>query len=223
MNTPPCLLCSHSEPRPFHRDASRDYLHCPVCELVFAHPDSHLSRDEEFKRYELHQNNLEDPRYRNFLRKMSEPMLHRIASQSTGLDFGSGPGPLLKRMFEEQGHTMSHYDSFYTPEQKVFHERYAFITATEVVEHLHNPLADLDRLWSCLQPHGYLGIMTSLHLPELDFTTWHYIKDETHVAFFAPKTMNWLANRWAAQLEFIGDSVVIFQKTDISAQKSLFH
>ena len=140
-------------------------------------------------------------------------MLRRIDGNSSGLDFGSGPGPLLKLMFEEQGHSMSHYDSFYTPDKAVFHEMYSFITATEVVEHLHRPLEDLDRLWSCLLPGGYLGLMTSLNLPELNFEAWHYIKDDTHVVFFAPQTMNWLAKRWGAQIEIIGDSVVIFKKT----------
>ncbi len=212
---PFCPLCSHAEPQHFHRDTRREYLHCPVCDLVFAHPDSHLSRDEEFRRYELHQNNFDDSRYRRFLQKMSEPMLNRIAANSRGLDFGSGPGPLLKLMFEEQGHTMSHYDSFYTPEQKVFNETYAFITATEVVEHLHKPLLNLDRLWSCLQSQGYLGIMTSLRLPEQDFSAWHYIMDETHVIFFSPDTMTWLANYWGAALEIIGDSVIILQKAAI--------
>lgn len=139
-------------------------------------------------------------------------MIDRIAANSNGLDFGSGPGPLLKLMFEEQGHTMSIFDSFYAPGSEVFDSKYDFITATEVVEHLHKPLVELDRLWTCLQPQGYLGVMTSLNLPDLNFSTWHYIKDETHVVFFAPQTMIWLANRWDAKLEVIGDSVVIFQK-----------
>jgi len=198
----------------------REYLHCPVCELVFAHPDSHLSREEEFKRYEFHQNNLEDPRYRSFLQKMSTPMLNRIAANSSGLDFGSGPGPLLKLIFEEQGHTMSVYDTFYAPQQEVFNNSYAFITATEVVEHLHKPLVELDRLWSCLQPQGYLGIMTSLNLPDLKFSTWHYIKDETHVVFFAPQTMIWLAKRWGASMEIVGDSVIMLQKQNDTLQKA---
>lgn len=215
MNTetsPHCPLCSHNEPVPFHKDSVREYLHCSVCDLVFAHPDSYLTRDEEYKRYEFHENNVEDPHYRHFLQKMSEPMLNRVAANSNGLDFGSGPGPLLKLMFEEQGHTMSHYDSFYTPGQEVFKEKYAFITATEVVEHLQKPLVELDRLWSCLHSGGYLGIMTSLRVPNLNFSKWHYIKDETHVVFFAPQTLAWLATRWNAAIEIIGDSVVIFQK-----------
>lgn len=139
-------------------------------------------------------------------------MLNRIPGHSNGLDFGSGPGPLLKLMFEERGHLMSHYDTFYAPEQDIFNDSYDFITATEVVEHLHKPLEELNRLWACLKPSGFLGIMTSLRLPSQDMRTWHYIKDETHVVFFSPLTMTWLAKCWGAQLEVISNSVVIFQK-----------
>lgn len=208
-----CPLCSNSS-EAFHSDAYRDYLQCPTCELSFAHPDSYLSREEEFKRYEFHENNLEDPGYRSFLEKMSLPMLDRVGENSQGLDFGAGPGPLLKLMFEEQGHTMAVYDSFYTPDEGVFERSYDFITATEVVEHLHKPLDELDKLWSCVKPGGYLGMMTSMRLPTLDFSSWHYIKDETHVIFFAPATMKWLANYWNASLEILSASVVIFRKTD---------
>ena len=214
MNLPPCPLCSHPDTSHYHSDAFREYLHCPICDLVFAHPDSHLSREEEFKRYELHENDIESTDYRNFLQKMSEPMIKRIATKSSGLDFGSGPGPLLKIMFEEQGHSMAHYDTFYAPEQSVFETRYDFITTTEVAEHLHKPAEELDRLWACLKPQGFLGIMTSLRMPDIDLGSWHYIKDETHVVFFSPETMTWLAKRWGAKLEIIGNSVVVFQKGD---------
>ena len=214
MNLSPCPLCSNPDTSAYHSDQARDYLHCPVCELVFAHPDSRLDRAEEFKRYELHQNDLDDLHYRAFLQKMCDPMLNRITEHSSGLDFGSGPGPLLKLMFEEKGHHMCHYDTFYAPDQDVFKTSYDFITATEVVEHLHQPMEELDRLWACLKPAGFFGIMTSLNMADLDFSSWHYIKDETHVVFWAPNTMIWLASRWGAHLEIIGNSVAIFQKTN---------
>lgn len=220
MTRPICPLCSYDQSETFHRDAYREYLRCPQCELIFAHPDAYLSRAEEFKRYEFHENDITDAGYRKFLQKMSEPLLARIAANSKGFDFGSGPGPLLKLMFEEQGHSMNHYDSFFTPDEEVFRDTYDFITATEVAEHLHNPLVELDRLWKCLKPGGYLGIMTSMRTSRVDFSSWHYIKDETHVVFFAPETMRWLAIRWQATLEILGESVVIFQKALASNEPS---
>jgi len=51
-------------------------------------------------------NSPDDPRYRAFLSRLFIPLNERIAPESCGLDFGSGPGPTLSVMFEEQGHTM---------------------------------------------------------------------------------------------------------------------
>ena len=207
-----CPLCSNTDIQHFHQDVHREYLHCSVCELVFAHPETHLSREEEYERYQHHENDMGDPRYRNFLSKMSDPMLKRIPQGSKGLDFGSGPGPLLSRIFEEHGHNMSVYDVFYAPDKIVLKQEYDFITATEVAEHLHHPYKELERLWAILKPGGFLGIMTSMRVPGLDFSKWHYINDDTHVIFFAPETMTWLARRWGAKVELINDSVVVFQK-----------
>lgn len=213
MNPPRCPLCSDPDTALFHTDATREYLHCPVCDLVFLHPQSYLSREEEFQRYELHQNDLADPGYRRFLQKLCNPLLERIPAQSRGLDFGSGPGPLLKLMLEEQGHSMALYDPFYAPDLAVLNGSYEFITSTEVLEHLHHPLVELNRLWGCLEPRGYLGIMTSLYTTEIDFSRWHYVKDPTHVLFFTPQTMYWLAHHWGAQLKILDASVIIFNKT----------
>lgn len=212
----PCPLCSSTGPSDYHTDAYRDYLICPVCDLVFAHPNSLLSREEEFRRYEFHENNLEDAGYRTFLQKLCAPMLQRLNPESKGLDFGSGPGPLLQRMFEEQGHDISIYDSFYATDISVFDYQYDFITTSEVVEHLHRPWDELSRLWRSLKPGGHLGIMTSMRHAEIDFSSWHYKKDDTHVIFFSPKTMQWLAECWDAKLEVLNHSVVIFQKDDVT-------
>ena len=208
----PCPLCSNIDTRHFHQDTQREYLICPSCDLVFVDPKYYLDRDAEFKRYELHKNALDNPGYRSFLQQLCSPLLERIASDSMGLDFGSGPGPLLKIMLEEHGHTISLFDTFYAPDKKVFECSYDFITATEVVEHLHHPLFELDRLWSHLNPEGYLGVMTSLRNRDVSFPTWHYLSDRTHVVFYSAETMTWVATRWGATLEVINDTVVIFKK-----------
>lgn len=207
-----CPLCTCTGADLFHSDPNRSYFRCAVCQLVFVHPDHFLSPTEERKRYDLHQNDLHDPRYRAFLSRLFTPMNQRIAPGSHGLDFGSGPGPLLKLMFEEQGHSMALYDPFYAPDRKVLNDQYDFITASEVVEHLHQPRKVLFQLWSSLKSSGSFGIMTSLHTADIDFAAWHYIRDDTHVVFFAPETMAWLSEKWHATIEMVEPNVVIFKK-----------
>ncbi len=115
-------------------------------------------------------------------------------------------------MFEEAGHLMATYDPFYAADVSVFADKYDFITATEVFEHLHHPGRELDRLWDCLGPEGILGIMTKLVRSSEDLALWHYIRDPTHVCFFSDRTFAWLAGTLQAELNFADKDVIIFRK-----------
>ncbi len=191
-------------------DNTCDYYLCSNCHLIFVPPEQRLSADEERSRYEQHENDPDDPRYRKFLSRIFKPLVKKLPDNSFGLDFGSGPGPTLHLMFEEAGHTMRIYDPFYANEPSVFDETYDFITTTETAEHLYDPLKELDRLWSCLKPGGFLGIMTRRWTTIEAFKNWHYKNDDTHVIFFHVDTFRWLAKRWEAELEIYKRDVVIF-------------
>lgn len=208
-----CPLCQSSEGHAFFQDR-RDYFRCPDCSLVFVPPEQFISLEKEKAVYDLHENSANDPRYRHFLGRLFQPLLQQIPASSSGLDFGSGPGPTLSLMLEEEGHVMSNYDYFYAPESKLLQQTYDFITATEVVEHLHHPRIELDRLWSCLKSKGSLGIMTKRVIDQAAFSHWHYKNDPTHVCFFSLETFQWLAHYWRASLLVPGNDVVIFTKQD---------
>ncbi len=207
-----CVLCGKSEATFFFEDHLRKYLWCAVCDLVFVPSFQHLSAEEELKRYDLHQNSPDDEGYKKFLERLFNPLNDRLLPGRCGLDFGSGPGPTLHGMFMDCGHDMKIYDCFYADDRSVFDLTYDFITATEVVEHLFNPQKELDRLWLCLKPGGFLGIMTGFVESKEAFKKWYYKNDETHVAFYSKKTFEWLREKWKASLEFPGDGVVIFRK-----------
>lgn len=217
MQANSCILCHNPGIRPFLKDTSEhhasDYYQCQHCRLIFAPPKDRPSRNNEFARYEAHENDPADEGYRNFLAQLFDPLHELLNPQSKGLDFGSGPGPTLHLIFEEEGHEMRIYDSFYEDDSSVFEETYDFITATEVVEHLFHPGKELERLWSCLRPGGYLGIMTKIAEDDKAFFAgWHYRLDTTHVTFFTEKTFRWLAVHWNASVNFPADRVIIFQK-----------
>lgn len=214
---PACILCKSSDTFHYCSDDTRmaiirDYYCCRNCSLIFVPPGQRISRKEEFSRYELHENDPSDPRYRKFLNRMYTPMMERIGENCKGLDFGSGPGPALSVMFEERGHQMNIYDSFYQKNRSVFEQTYDFITATEVIEHLFDPLFELERLWSCLKTGGYFGIMTKRPPGKMEFQKWHYKNDDTHIAFYSKETFRWIGKRWNSPSEFIGKDVTIYQK-----------
>lgn len=214
-----CPLC-FATGRPFFHDTSPRnrggqgvaYHRCPTCQLVYMLPHQFLSAAAEKEVYGFHENSPDDPAYRRFLGRLYTPMIERLSPQSSGFDFGSGPGPTLSVMFAEAGHTMAIYDPFFAPDKRPFRHQYDFVTATEVVEHLHQPRQELDRLWNCLKPGGLFGIMTKRVRDQQAFASWHYKNDPTHVCFFALDTFQWLADHWQAHLEILGKDTVLFTK-----------
>ena len=107
---------------------------------------------------------------------------------------------------------MQLYDVFYAPDDAVFNEQYDFICATEVVEHLHQPGLELERLWRLLGAGGYLAVMTKLVIGAQEFASWHYKNDPTHVCFFSRETWQWWARENNARLEFSGADVCLLTK-----------
>lgn len=214
-----CILCDSKQVELFYEDTSEQYRStyytCNICHLIFAAEQDRPTPEEELERYDTHENNPEDKRYRAFLGQLFEPMEEQLPLNSKGLDFGSGPGPTLHLMFEEQGHTMRIYDPFYADDLSVFDETYDFITSTEVAEHLHHPRKEFKRLWACLRPGGYFGIMTKMAKKDGHsfFADWHYRLDNTHVTFYTKDTFRWLADKWDASVAFYGDSVVVLEKS----------
>ena len=216
MSSPPtnpgCPLCSRRATAPFHQDRRRSYWRCRICRLVFVPPSNHLSRKAEKAAYDRHQNRPDDPAYRQFLNRLFKPLQARLAPGSQGLDFGSGPGPVLAAMLTEVGHAVNLYDPFYAPTRSVLNAPYDFITATEVVEHLRQPGPELDRLYRLLKPDGILGIMTKRVINREKFARWHYIRDPTHINFFSRATFQWLASRWNARLDFYERDVCLITR-----------
>jgi len=98
-----CPLCREETIEKFYQDRRRDFFVCGRCQLVFVPPEQLLSEPEEKAAYDCHQNSPTDPEYRRFLSRLFLPLRDRIAPESHGLDFGSGPGPTLSIMFEEIG------------------------------------------------------------------------------------------------------------------------
>lgn len=205
-----CPLCQHDHIQ-FYFSDSRNYWQCANCQLVFVEPSEHLAESDEKERYDFHENDPNDPRYRAFLNRLVGPLAERLQSGSEGMDFGCGPGPTVSVMLEALGHKVACYDKYYANTPSLLTQPYDFITSTEVLEHLREPGMELQRLIARLKPAGYLGIMTKLLPPTEQFASWHYKKDPTHICFYAENTFEWIATRWGLSLEILESDVVILQ------------
>ncbi|MDE1515615.1 MULTISPECIES: class I SAM-dependent methyltransferase [Vibrio] len=207
-----CPLCHSENSQAYFSDPQRRYFQCQQCALVYVDPAQRLSAEREKSFYDLHQNTPTDLGYRRFLSRVAAPMLERVPPQSEGLDFGCGPGPTLSLMLEEAGHRIALYDIFYHPDTAVLHRQYDFMTATEVIEHLHDPHRVWQQWLNLVKPGGWIGLMTKM-VKDLDaFAGWHYKNDLTHVIFFSRATFQYLAERDKLELEFIGNDVILLRK-----------
>jgi len=211
---PTCPLCHHHQTLHYHQKTDphlgqRDYHLCPRCHLIFLDPKQRLTSAQEKAIYDQHQNNPKQAGYLQFLNKLALPLKTHLRKGSKGLDFGCGPGPSMGELLPDQ--KIKNYDPIFFPDQTLLGETYHFITCTEVVEHLFDPNQTFGTLKGLLHPRGgHLGIMTEVFRDDLDFASWWYHKDPTHVCFYRQSTFEWIGEAFGWEIEFSGASVVIF-------------
>ena len=212
MSAEPCPLCGGA-PRSFFSGDGRDYLRCGICLLTFVPSFHHSEPAREKARYAEHNNAPGDPGYRAFLDRLLAPLSAALPSRAAGLDFGCGPGPTASGMMRERGFTMFDYDPFFFPDRGALSRAYDFIVCTEVLEHFRRPAVDLARLDGLLNPGGVLGAMTGILEDDAAFATWWYRNDFTHIAFYRPETLAWIAKRFGWELSRPSRDVALFRKT----------
>lgn len=210
VEAPACPLCDAAGMQLVETEDARQYYSCPRCKLIWLRPKQRLSAGAERARYELHTNDHGDPGYLLFLRRLADPIAGRLLLGARGLDFGCGPVPVLSEMLTAAGFPCEAYDPFFAPDESLLHERYDFITCSEVVEHAHDPAGMFAALRRMLAPGGILGVMTSFHPGEEAFADWWYRRDPTHVCFYNEVTMRWIGERHGWTTEFPGPNVTLF-------------
>ena len=209
--TPVCPLCG-DVPSSVRTAHGRRFHDCALCRLVFADRAELLDADAERARYETHENDPGDPRYRAFLERLAAPLAERLSPGAEGLDFGCGPGPTLSLMLSERGFPTADWDPFFRPDPALLERTWDFVACSEVLEHLARPLESLEIVDRLLRPGGWFGVMTGLLEDDVDFESWWYVRDPTHVAFYRPRTLRWIARRFDWAMERPAPNVVLFRR-----------
>ena len=216
MVSEPCPLCMTPDVALLHKGGKgsgfRDFLHCAECDLVFVPRPQMLDAEGQRARYLQHNNDVDDPGYREFLSKMYYALRPHIQSGARGLDYGAGPGPALQKMMIEDGFEAEVYDIYFHPDKSVLLESYDFVTCTETVEHFSDPRREFENLNRLVHSGGWLGVMTGMLKNWDDFPDWYYHRDPTHVNFFSKDTMRWIAVRFRWQVYFPRENVALFKK-----------
>lgn len=207
-----CPLCA-GHAAPFVPGAARGALRCGTCRLTFVPESGHLSPGAERARYAEHRNGPQDAGYREFLDRLLAPLRQRLAPGAEGLDFGCGPGPAVSAMLGERGFSVRDWDPYFRPDDDALAREYDFIVCTEVFEHLRRPAETLEQLDGLLRPNGALGVMTLLLEADDAFGSWWYARDPTHIAFYKPETLEWIARSRGWSLELLPKGAAVFRKS----------
>lgn len=192
----------------------RDYYKCHNCHAVFLHPKKYMDYSSEKSRYEEHNNDVKDPRYREFVSPITNAILAHFEKDSSGLDYGCGTGPVASVVLEERGFTsIALYDPFFQPNEKNLSKTYDFIICCEVMEHFFTPREEFIQLRNLLKASGKLFCKTSILKDDMnknDFSDWWYNNDPTHVFFYTPRTLQFIAEGFGFKKVLIEPKLITF-------------
>lgn len=200
-----CTLCHGSD----FDFIDETYLACKTCGGLLRHPKHWLSATDEKAFYLTHENDVHDEGYRRFVRPITDYIRAHFTPAHSGLDFGSGTGPVITQVLREQGYQIVTFDPFFDLQPDRLDASYHYIACCEVMEHFHDPHAELLALRERLEEGGQLVCMTYLYHEGIDFATWRYRRDPTHTFIYTQKSMEWIQrNLGFRSLEVDGRRVV---------------
>ncbi len=218
-----CLICEGenlkvieiSERQSIH---NKTYFQCRSCDVIFLSAECHLSAENEKNRYDLHQNNVLNQGYQDFVMPLKNEIVFRCNITLKGLDYGSGKDSAIAFLLAQSGYTIEKYDPFYNKNEGVLNSRkFDYIIVCEVAEHFYTPKAEFEKLNLLLKPDGFLFLLTSLKTAEIDFNSWSYRRDPTHVCFYAEKTFAWIARHLdLVIIKLERPNLIVLQKKDNS-------
>lgn len=205
-----CILCGGST-EVFQIWREKEYTKCSSCNSLMLNPKDYIDETEEKTRYEEHNNDVEDKRYQAFVSPIVNSVLKDYKKDHLGLDFGSGTGPVISKLLGDNGYNIKVYDPFFANYPDRLEVKYDYIVCCEVIEHFHKPEREFTLLKSLLKPGGSLYIMTRIYSEDIDFTTWNYKDDKTHVFFYHKDGLKWIKDNNGFSSMDIKEDLIIFK------------
>ena len=205
-----CPLCSTPSTR-FYQDTQK-YYRCSTCYGIFVDKDDLPDRILEKQRYELHDSDTQDKAYRNFVSPITTSIMRDFKQNSSGLDFGAGTSAIISVVLKENGYKIDNYDPYFHNYPKLLENRYDFISSCEVIEHFYNPYKEFKLLNNMLNSSGKLYLMTDIY-NDVEFSSWYYKNDPTHVFLYHKKTFEWIKNEFGFSSVNIDGRLITIQKS----------
>ncbi len=201
-----CIVCGSKT------EFKDSYYFCSDCEFIFKTRELVLDETAEKKRYMQHNNSIEDERYLDYFKKFLDEIVPHI-NGTIGLDYGSGCANALEYVANrDYGLAMDSYDKYFSSKETL-QPKYDFITCTEVIEHIENPIEFIKEIDAYLSVGGTIAFMTNLHNNNTtDFFNWWYISDPTHISFYTLKTFEYLASKLGYEVTYAVKNIIVIKK-----------
>ncbi len=206
-----CSLCG-SETIGYSEAHNRKYNKCPQCKGILLDSVYFLSEEAEKERYQLHENDVNDLGYQKFVSPIVNAICKKHDSNHKGLDFGSGKDSVIAYQLQKKGYNVLTYDPIFCPDDTILKSKYDYITCCEVMEHFYNPVKEFELLHSLLNKKGVIFCKTNLYHESINFDSWWYKNDATHVFFYSSDTLHWIQQKFKFKALEIANDLIIFTK-----------
>ena len=209
MNNQICPLCE-GKAIEFFIKKNTTYFSCNKCAGIFIDKNLLPSQESEKSRYLEHNNDINNIHYQNFVKPIVNNILKDFNNLHIGLDFGAGTGPVISKLLNDQKYITKLYDPYFYNYPKLLDKKYNYIICCEVIEHFYNPRKEFLLLKTLLKEKGKLYCMTSIYKDSIDFKTWYYKDDKTHVFIYRKETLEYIFNEFGFSDLKIKDNLIVF-------------
>lgn len=211
--TPICKICGAITYEIHDEQFDIIYDRCKTCSFIHQRDEYHVSFEEERAEYDLHENSIEDQGYVNYLDSFLQVSVDPFIQQGNALDFGCGPEPVLAEVLKRRGFMTKTYDRHFKHDEDALDLKYDLITSTEVFEHFHDPVVEMEKISRLLIKGGILSIMTSVPPEDEAFKKWSYRREQTHISFFTKKSLEILSKKFDMECIYHDDKrITVFRK-----------
>ena len=194
------------------------YRHCHGCGYLFVTDPTWLDEAYSSAIADIDLGSIE--RMVRYSRRAKLILHYLLDPDGDCLDYGGGYGLMVRRM-RDLGYRFRWHDKFC---ENLFARRfeggldghYELMTAFEILEHLTDPLAEIDQ-WGRAADNIFCS--TSLIGPQPpSLETWRYYAPETgqHIGFFSADTMRWMAKRLGLHYVSDGEEIHLLSKRPVN-------
>ena len=209
-----CIICNNETNNIIDPQIRVTHAYCDNCGFIYKNKEFHLSLDIEYENYKMHNNSFESQGYVKIFMDLLNDYIKPLNITGKILEFGSGPGPVLKELLLREGYDVFDFDPFFNMNDTYLKNKYQLITSTEVVEHFVEPLKEFKHLSGLLEKNGYILLMTRLRTMEVtEFTNWWYRRDLTHISFYTLDTFKEIGKKFGLRIVKTNNiNIIVFQK-----------